>query len=70
MWRFREPIAKGAVLDAAINRSLFRSVARSFDGNAVGIVLTGNLSDGTVGLYEIKRYEGIWVARNRGEDRI
>ena len=43
---------------------LFRSAAESFGPLAIGIVLSGNLSDGTAGLWEIKRRGGIAIAQN------
>lgn len=43
---------------------LFRSVAENYGPDAVGIVLTGNLNDGTLGLLDIKRCGGIAVAQD------
>ncbi|MEF2549842.1 chemotaxis protein CheB [Aurantimonas sp. A2-1-M11] len=43
---------------------LFRSVADSHGPDAVGVILTGNLNDGTVGLYEIKRRGGIAIGQD------
>ncbi len=43
---------------------LFRSVAESYGPAAVGIVLTGNQNDGTVGLFEIARRGGIAIAQH------
>jgi two-component system chemotaxis response regulator CheB len=43
---------------------LFRSVAESFGEDAVGVILTGNLNDGTLGLLEIKRRGGIAIAQD------
>ncbi|MRX52305.1 chemotaxis protein CheB [Paracoccus sp. S-4012] len=43
---------------------LFRSVAESYGPNAAGVILTGNLNDGTLGLLEIKRRGGITVVQN------
>ncbi|WP_426122969.1 chemotaxis protein CheB [Pararhizobium sp. PWRC1-1] len=42
---------------------LFRSVAENYGPDAIGVVLTGNLNDGTAGLYDIKRRGGIAVAQ-------
>jgi two-component system chemotaxis response regulator CheB len=46
---------------------LFRSAAESFGRNAIGVILTGKLNDGTAGLYEIKRRGGIAVAQDPDE---
>lgn len=46
---------------------LFRSVAESYGDNAVGVVLTGQLNDGTAGLYEIKRRGGTTIVQNPAE---
>jgi len=46
---------------------LFRSVAEEYGPDAVGVILSGNLSDGTVGLYEIKRRGGIAIVQDPGE---
>lgn len=42
---------------------LFRSVAASLGRDAIGIILTGQLNDGTAGLYEIKRRGGIAIVQ-------
>jgi two-component system chemotaxis response regulator CheB len=42
---------------------LFRSAADSYGARAIGVILTGNLDDGTAGLYEIKRRGGIAIAQ-------
>ncbi|QPC89048.1 chemotaxis protein CheB (plasmid) [Mesorhizobium sp. NBSH29] len=42
---------------------LFRSVAEHYGADAVGVILTGNLNDGTLGLLEIKRRGGIAIAQ-------
>ena len=46
---------------------LFRSAAETFGANAIGVILTGKLNDGTAGLYEIKRRGGIAVAQDPDE---
>ncbi|MBV9990333.1 MAG: chemotaxis protein CheB [Alphaproteobacteria bacterium] len=43
---------------------LFRTVAEYYDGDAIGVVLTGRLNDGTSGLFEIKRRGGIAIVQN------
>ena len=43
---------------------LFRSAAPSKGSAVIGVVLTGRLDDGTVGLQEIKRHGGIAVAQD------
>lgn len=42
---------------------LFRSVAATHGGRAIGVVLSGWLNDGTSGLYAVKRCGGITVAQ-------
>ena len=43
---------------------LFRSAAAAYGAGVVGIILTGNLNDGTTGLLEIKRQGGIAIAQD------
>ena len=42
---------------------LFRSAALSHGSGAIGIILSGQLNDGTAGLYEIKRGGGIAIVQ-------
>lgn len=45
----------------------FRTLARSHDGHAVGVILTGTGSDGTLGIREIKEKGGFTVVQDPGE---
>jgi two-component system chemotaxis response regulator CheB len=46
---------------------LFRCVAQEYGPAAIGVILTGNLSDGTVGLYEIKQHGGTAIVQEPGD---
>lgn len=47
--------------------ALFRSAALAYGRRVVGIVLTGMLSDGTVGLWQIRKRGGIAIAQDPSE---
>jgi two-component system chemotaxis response regulator CheB len=46
---------------------LFRSAAEMFGAEAIGVILTGGLNDGTTGLYEIKRRGGTTIVQDPAE---
>jgi len=43
---------------------LFRSAAENYGPAAIGVILTGNLNDGSLGLHEIKRRGGVAIAQD------
>lgn len=43
---------------------LFRSAAEGFGAAAIGVILTGNLNDGSAGLFAIKQRGGIAIAQD------
>lgn len=46
---------------------MFRSGARNYGRRVVGVILTGNLSDGVAGLIDIKKHGGLSLAQEPGE---
>ena len=46
---------------------LFRSAAQYYGPDAIGIILSGKLNDGTAGLFEIKRQGGVAIVQTPGE---
>ncbi len=46
---------------------LFRSAAEEYGADALGVILTGGLNDGTAGLYEVKRHGGVAIVQDPDE---
>lgn len=43
---------------------MFRSAARTYGANVIGLILTGGLNDGTAGLHEVKEQGGIAIVQD------
>ncbi len=54
----RENLARPAI------DPMFRSAARTFGANVIGVILTGGLNDGTAGLYEVMAQGGTSIVQN------
>ena len=61
-----QPLEQRRVERAPIDH-FFRTLAETNDGHAIGVVLTGTGSDGTLGIKEIKRRGGLTVAQDPNE---
>lgn len=54
----RENLARPAI------DPMFRSAARKYGSNVIGVILTGGLNDGTAGLFEVKAQGGMAIVQD------
>ncbi|WP_181869966.1 chemotaxis protein CheB [Halomonas sp. DQ26W] len=53
--------------DRAVIDHFFRTLASTYDGHSVGVILTGTGSDGTLGIKEIKAHNGLTIVQDPNE---